>query len=483
MPFYFHRRNLFIVGILLIVVTAWFSVGYHHPDEHYQILEFAKYKLGEAPVADLPWEFREEMRPGLQPFLAYCSILAARSFGIDDPFVQVFLMRLLAGLLAFFLYWKWCDALAPSLRDEGRLLRICLVFFWMLPYLNVRFSSENMSAIAFLGGLWLIFPQPSQKSDARLFLGGLLLCLSFFFRYQIAFAGLGLGAWLLFQQKLSIRQWLFILAGAFIALIPALAADYWLYGKWVLAPYNYFAQNIVEDKAAGFGVSPWWWYFTEMPILLLPPISLFLFWFMGVGIRRSTGHVFVWCLIPFVIGHSIIGHKESRFLFPMIFPMFYLAALGWELFWEKRTQPMWLKGLFNFTVVVNMLALIFRCGYPANDLLTYSRFMRSYAEKNPNTTIFWESKGPKKKETLTPHFYQTPWMKIVVTDSLAQLNDSTLYQPQKGDLIYFRTEKTDFVPQGFQTALVYKWYPDWLLSFNPNQWQERTRIWSVYRLE
>lgn len=466
-----------------MLVTAWFSMGYHHPDEHYQIWEFAKYRLGESPLADLPWEFHERMRPGLQPFIAYCSILSARAVGIADPFLQVFLLRLLTGLLVFWLYWKWTEALAPTLRDGGRLLQLCLVFFWMLPYLNVRFSSENLSAVTFLGGLLLIYPDPKLKSPGHLLLAGFLLCLSFFFRYQIAFAGIGLGAWLLFQQKPSLRQWALLLAGALIALLPGVLADYWLYQDWVFAPYNYFAQNIVEDKAAGFGVSPWWWYFTEMPILLLPPVSLFLFWFMGSGIRRSPWHVFVWCMVPFVLGHSLIGHKESRFMFPLIFPVFYLAALGWDRYSANGSLPKWLKFMFGFSMVVNAIALIFRCLYPANDLLAYTRFMRNYAVQHPEATVFWEKKGASKKEVLTPHFYQTPWLKIEVTDTLSDMNDTALYHPKAGDLIYFRTEKTDFVPQGFQTERVYQWYPDWLLRFNPNDWQGRTRIWSVYRLK
>ena len=478
-----RSRDIFIAGILLIVITAWFSMGYHHPDEHYQIWEFAKYKLGESPLDDLPWEFKEQMRPGLQPFIAFCTIIGTRFLGIIDPFAQVFVLRLLTGLMVFGLYWKWCDALAPTLRDQGRFLRLCLVLFWMFPYLNVRFSSENMSALAFLGGLLLIFPKPDEKSNGRLFVAGMLLCTSFFFRYQIAFAGLGIGAWLLFQEKIALRSWFALICGAIVALIPCFFADYWMYGRWVFAPYNYFAQNIVQDKAAGFGVSPWWWYFKELPITLMPPASLFLFWFLGLGIRKNPRHVFVWCLVPFVIGHSLIGHKEARFMFPLIFPIFYLAAHGWDHYMAQKSLPKWANYVFKFAVFVNLAVLGFRCIYPANDVLVYTRFMRSYAVNNPESTIYWAQIGPKKKEVLTPHFFQSPWMKIVVTDSFPQLNNRAMYQPKAGDLLHFRSNRSDFVPDGFQTEQVFRWYPDWVLAFNINHWQDRTRIWSVYKIK
>lgn len=483
MSFFTTPRNLFYFGLLLVLATGWFSVGYHHPDEHYQILEFAKYKLGEAPAADLPWEFHEQMRPGLQPFWAYCMILFSRFLGISDPFVQAAIMRMVAGVLAFLVYWRWTTVLGAGMRDGGLLLRISLVFFWMLPYMNVRFSSENTSAIAFFAGLLFIFPKPKDKKTGALVLGGFLLCLSFFFRYQIAFAGIGVGAWLLFVEKPSLAGWAALVGGAILACIPGLAADFWLYDDWVVAPYNYFAQNIIEDKAAGFGVSPWWWYFTELPIVLMPPLSFFIFWFMGTGIRRNPWHLFVWVLVPFVLGHSMIDHKESRFLFPMVFPVFYLAVAGWDYYSREHALSGWLKKLFKFLVVVNMISLLFRCFYPANDLLPYLRFLRQYNVAHPQAVIFTEKTGPKKKETLTPHFYQTPWINIEVLDSLEQLNDRTLYQPKAWDAIYFRSENVGFCPAGFQTTRIYRWYPEWILWCNVNNWQARTRIWSVYELQ
>jgi GPI mannosyltransferase 3 len=483
-PMFFlaRDRDILFFGILLILVTAWLSIGYHHPDEHYQIWEFAKYKLGESPRQDLPWEFEAGMRPGLQPFLAYCAVLASRFVGLEDPFVQVAWVRLLTGLLAFGTYWKWCDALAPSMRDGGRLLRLSLAFFWLLPYLSVRFSSENLSGISFLGGLLLLYPDPQTVSAKKLFVAGLLLCLSFFFRYQIAFAGIGLVAWLVLVAKMPIRNWIYMAIGAMAAMAIGLSADRWLYGAWSCVPCQYFSQNILEGKASGFGVSPWWWYVTEFPLLMAPPLSLFLLWFMGQGVRRFPGHMLVWCLVPFVVGHSLAGHKEVRFLFPMIFPMFCLAAMGWDYFSREKTMPRWLQSVFKLSVVLNILLLLYRCLYPANDRFTYEKFMREYAVKHPGAVIYWQGKAGQKKETLTLHFFQTPWMNNVVTDSFSQLDDSTLYRPKTGDLICSRAVDINFEPKAFSMELAYKWFPDWVLQYNPNQWQQRTQIWKVFRV-
>jgi hypothetical protein len=57
------------IGLLLILVAAVRSEGFHHPDEHFQVLEFAGAKLGLTPWSALAWEYRDQMRPWLQAAL------------------------------------------------------------------------------------------------------------------------------------------------------------------------------------------------------------------------------------------------------------------------------------------------------------------------------------------------------------------------------------------------------------------------------
>jgi GPI mannosyltransferase 3 len=62
--------RLVAAAVVVRILTAWFNGGYFHPDEHWQILEFAWYKLGHEPASILPWEFPAQIRPGLQPWIA-----------------------------------------------------------------------------------------------------------------------------------------------------------------------------------------------------------------------------------------------------------------------------------------------------------------------------------------------------------------------------------------------------------------------------
>src|SRR5665213_2550277 len=64
------RRSLMILAAVTLV-TAWFSVMFYFPDEHYQVLEFMSFKLGITPASELPWEFSARIRPWFQPALYF----------------------------------------------------------------------------------------------------------------------------------------------------------------------------------------------------------------------------------------------------------------------------------------------------------------------------------------------------------------------------------------------------------------------------
>jgi len=482
------NRTLFLIGILLCVVAAWFTIGYHNPDEHTQIWEFAHYKIGRVSASELSWEFPSKMRPGLQPFIAYCSILATETLGVNSPFTQAFLMRLLMGIAALFVYWEWSRWLSRDLRNAAsiRWLRIGFLFFWLMPYLNVRFSSENTAAISFFGGLLLLLQalaQSQKQFSGKLVWAGLLLGLSFFFRYQIAFAGIGLFAWLLWQQRMGLKAWAALSIGALIAIGVGFVTDYWLYGEWVLAPYNYYYYNIVEEKAAGFGVWPFWWYVTEMPVALVPPLSILLCLLFAVGIWRKPRHPLTWCVVPFIVAHSMIAHKEVRFMFSMALPFFFLATAGWQYFQEKYVVKKWMEKTFMAFFWLNIVIMVFRILLPAKDMAIYYKFIWDWHHEKPETTVYFVKKAPQKHFPLVISFYEIPaqnrrdWY-IDPSHS----NDTTALRP--GDLMVLTdaSRMSATAPPGYELELEFTYYPEWLLHFNPNDWQSRTLIWKIYSL-
>jgi hypothetical protein len=93
------RRSLLILGAVT-VVTAWFSVLFYFPDEHYQVLEFMSYKLGITQASDLPWEFSARIRPWFQPLLYFLIAKPLILLGLTDIFTITFVLRLATGLFS-----------------------------------------------------------------------------------------------------------------------------------------------------------------------------------------------------------------------------------------------------------------------------------------------------------------------------------------------------------------------------------------------
>lgn len=539
-------RFLFLLGMAVYTLTAWRSEGYHHPDEYFQILEFANYRLGRTPADGLPWEFEAQIRPGLQPMLAFASIRVAEAAGVDNPFTQAFLLRLLSGWLCLWLFFLWAKFLEKRNPNWGNWLRLAAVLLWFVPYLSVRFSSENWAGLSFGFGLLLLLtagkgrgsaranptPGPSLGGGGRrssltseeekdniegvfatsplpigggvesragllqlqLVIAGFLLALSFFFRFQMGFALAGLGAWWVFQSwkpgtRVLTPQWTSLAAllfGGALAAALGIWADVWLYGKPVFTAFKYFYANIVQDVAASWGTSPGWYYPVETLLTAVPPVSLVLLTLLGFGLWHERKSALVWCLVPFLLAHTAVGHKELRFVFPMLLPVLVLAVQGLAAWKSGKHIPAWVmrsaRIIWPVALGLNFLLLPARCLLAAQDSAPYYRFLYDYAATRSVPVLVVSRENCLYESVGLPiYFYCSPNVENrVVRDFQSGM---LLAEPAPDRLILSpRLTLTDSL-RGLRTERIYTYFPDWILWFNLNDWQSRSRIWSVYRYE
>lgn len=474
-------------SLLLYAVTAYFSVGFHHPDEHFQILEFSTYKLQNTPPADLPWEFLAQIRPALQPFIAYYFTSFFHFIGLYNPFIIASVFRLIMAFLAWFIICKLLLLFVADFATErGKKLFILLSFFlWFLPYINVRFSSENTATISFLWVIYLVLkPYTSNlKKIVSFFSIGFLIGLTFFFRFQMAFAIIGLGVWLLFIKKISLQNWLSLILSSSIIMFICVAIDRWFYGTWILTPYNYFSVNIIQNVAASFGVDPWWKYFELFIVMAVPPLSLVLFWFLGKGVLFKPQHIFTFILIPFLIGHFAIGHKEMRFLFPMWFMFIYLTSVGIDKAIEKYQASKFLNlkvinFSFKFFIILNGAMLIYRTFAPAQETLPYYKY--GYYNLKPNSTVLCINEYLFGLAGLHTNFYKPKTITEILFNNETEL--STYFKNLKQDsaIVFTNTANLGNELKKYKNKRIYTLYPEWILKFNINNWEDRANISSIY---
>ncbi|MDZ7900820.1 MAG: hypothetical protein U5N85_22685 [Arcicella sp.] len=347
---------LFII-FLVFSIAAYFMVGSLHADEHYQVLEFANYKRGLVEAKQLPWEFGARLRPAIQPTLAFMVLEFFEWIHLSDPFLQAFLFRLISGWLFIYSAFRVYEVLVTEFRTPffQYLYFIFTFFLYFFPYIGVRFSSENFSACFYMlafASLYPIIQQQAILTYKKAFEIGVLFGISFLFRYQAALMILGLALWLLIFHFTKLRYWLLMFGGFVLMIGIGILIDRWFYGEWVMSAWHYFYVNLMEGKAASFGIEPWWWYLSMLDFKRLWLINggLILL-ILCFGIIKFK-HPVSWIFFPFLLIHFLIAHKEMRFIFPILVYVPFMSCIAIQFLSNKIKQPLLLyAGLFVFLII------------------------------------------------------------------------------------------------------------------------------------
>lgn len=319
-PIYFKG----FVGIsLLYALAAYFSSGFYHWDEYFQILEFTAYKWGKTTASDLPWEYEAAMRPWLQAALI-------TPFKFLGPHFTVFLARLVMGqaMLWALLSWYFFSKEKFELKSPWYFWGTFLL--WFFPSLMVRYSSEAFSGLFIL--IFMTLYLKDTKCPVAHALMGVCAGLAFWSRFQVGvFLFLPLFHIVFINFKRNVFP-VFCLILAFLGVCAInVGIDSWGYEKLTFSPYHYFYENIILKKTSRFGENAWWDYFKWIATRPTPLIGLPIIGAVFLFIKKNKKNFFGWSIFLFFFIHQLIAHKELRFLFPMLG---FIPFLLWWFFKE-----------------------------------------------------------------------------------------------------------------------------------------------------
>ena len=473
------ERKAYILGGVVLFITALFSKGFHHFDEHFQILEFAALKLNIAKQSDMPWEYFYKMRSAAQPAMVIIIYRFFNLFSLPDPFIIATLTRILSAMVSFLGIALALKTFLPQIQNARlKQVMILLSFFtWFIVYNNVRFSSENWSGNLFLIGLCISLSKTENKWK-RFFFAGCLMGLSFIFRFQSGLLILGFLVWMTFIQKERFSHIAQLCLGIFLSVVTGFLIDRWFYGEWTFTAWNYLDQNIIHNtRAAGFGIQPWYYYVTEVFSNSLPPFSIIYIMAVVLFFFFYPKHIITFILFPFLFVHVIIGHKELRFLFPIMcyLPvMIIMVAEEVKRRWHLPKLLLQSTQIFVFAFwIINMVLLIVVIFRPADSLnLLYEKLYHQYKEP---AILYYVNDNPYHR-VLDIHFYKRPELELVQTPSIDSI------KPEHNKKILFFTNQY-INSAGNRWHMVYSGLPAWVRKFDFNNWQKRSNPANLYELK
>lgn len=479
-----NLKRIFLIAFAVTIVAAVFSKGYHHFDEHFQLIEFANYKSGNTTYEKMPWEYKLQMRPTLQPTITYGISETLMTFGIENPFVLPMVLRILSGLLSLLLFWRLWKVYQHRIKNETlrKWFVLLSLFTWFIVYNHVRFSSENWSGMMFIFAA-VYFVGEKRALTKHFIFAGIFLGLSILFRYQSGFLVIGIFFWLAFIYRAKLKD-----LGLFVLVIVAVIGigsliDGWFYGEWTLAFWNYFYYNIIYGKAAGFGVQPWYYYFEQGFIGMFPLIGLFFITAIvgSIAFRNKTlltGRlsIWIWAIIPFILLHMYVGHKELRFLFPIVGALPFIAI---ELLQAVHFKKPKLLNSRGFKVLVylfwgiNLVFLLVICFKPATDKVAlYQEVYNKYDEPIELYVI---------KSLVLPYAVSENYL---MRDNVSIHYIASVSEIDRDENCLIAFEKTpDLKGLDDQCTLVFQSLPDIVYSINFGGWVERSRFWRLYEYE
>lgn len=305
-------------GIRIFAIFVFPSL--HHPDENYQVFEQAhRIAFG---YGIKPWEFTVGIRSLLLPAL-FARVFRASAAASPRPQFYIAIARLLLAALSVPVVAALYIMGRRASQTHAILVGLVAASWFELVYFSYRPLTEAIATNFLLFGLALASVPESELTESRLFSIGFCFCMTLMLRIHLLPAIIVVSILICgFEMP---ERWLSLLLGAIPPLIAFGASDWVAWGY----PFRSYVEavriNLVESKATAFGVEPWDWYFqrifqnwaSALPIL----VALAL-------LRLRASRLWIAASIAILVSHSMIPHKEYRFIFPACACIIVVAAMG-----------------------------------------------------------------------------------------------------------------------------------------------------------
>ena len=235
-----------------------------------------------------------------------------------------------------------------------------------------------------------------------------------------------------FKKIFELAQAGIIFGGSVLAASAAL--DKHFYGDWVFPQLKFVEFNLVQSLAVFYGKNRVDYYFTEgLPLLLTTALP-----FTAIGLynalrppqtkqtqsseaarTKTIESILAYTVVTSVIALSLIGHKEVRFLYPLL-PLLHLLAANPILnFFEFNARPPKIPKLaiLGVLVAINLGIAVYTSHFHQRGVVEVTHYLRHQYEEHylhlpPSSGE--DGKDPEMNVGFLMPCHSTPWRSHLV---------------------------------------------------------------------
>ncbi len=418
---------IMIAALFFRLIAAVFSKGWGMLDDHFIVIESAQSWVDGYDYNDWLPGSRFNTGPSghnfFYPGIHFLLFSLFRFTGLEDPQTKMLIVRLIHALFSLVTVWLGyrITEQAGGKKAAG-IAGILLALYWFMPFMSVRNLVEMANVPFLMMGFWLMLrPQATRRVFLSFLLAGICFGFAFNIRPQTGLIAFGAGAVLLMRREWSPVLSLTLGALLVVALVQG-GIDWFIWGYPFAEILGYI--NVCLTERNDYLTMPWYNFLLVLSGMLIPPVSLFLFF----GFLRSWKKYLIIFLpaVLFLVFHSWFPNKQERFILPMI-PLFIMTgAIGWQSFVEQsgfwKVRRNLLRASWIFFWIVNSILLIAFS-------FTYSKKARVetmvYLSKYPDVTCYMTLDAGSSPE-LMPRFYINQWPKSLNDGTDNQFPDTLL---------------------------------------------------------
>ena len=365
------------VGFLIRAAIALASEQVHQADEIFQYLEQAhRLVFG---YGYIPWEYRFGIRSWILPGALSLLLQLFQFLHLDDPNLYIPVIKIFFCCASISLIYS-AYIIGRNLVSEqaGRIAAILTCVWYELIYFSPKPTPEVLSTYLLMIALAIATTRFAPQNPL---LFGFICALSGLLRFQYlpAIAIIAIFGYLGYKK----RDRLAMAGSIVLTVMVAGYVDYFTWGSFFASYYNNYLFNAVYKVSLLFG--------KQHPLYLLGtlticsagifPIVAFLSLKKASRLTKTRQFWLLWLsAASILVSHSLIPHKEHRFVFVVIPIFLILAAIvisdGIAQYLSRKPVNRaftWLLSFFILTTSVCSSFVVF----PYESLYVHTKFSKN----------------------------------------------------------------------------------------------------------